>query len=272
MDRCKHISGQSAISILARLSWLLGWLLLYSLCFGCHATSAQPVYAEPFSENKLSQKTSQQPRPRLSYSLLQSDCATSTSANGSEAPPPFCNAYLAAAMGQSDTTPSQSPDLTWKSIEETEHLYPNLVASYGISWVGRFDRNVETFNIPILGATAISTGPLDFTATAGIGINGLYAIAGMSVPLYYKYPNFWSLDAYIGTTFNLDFDGKNVVFWGGGVAWHLEFGVFRFSVNVGAGAVGRYCSPDVLCELGPGINTSLLVTFIKETTGLPTQR
>jgi hypothetical protein len=100
----------------------------------------------------------------------------------------------------------QMPSLEWKTVQETEKLRPIAGVSAGIASFGTFDGDV-TLNLPLIGTTLLSssTGFLDFGAAVGVGFGGFYTHLGIEFPLYYKYPNFWSLDFAMGTAYNLGF-------------------------------------------------------------------
>jgi hypothetical protein len=171
----------------------------------------------------------------------------------------------------------QMPSLEWKTVHETEKLRPIAGVSAGIASFGTFDGDV-TLNLPLIGTTLLSsrTGFLDFGAMVGVGLGGFYVHLGIEFPLYYKYPNFWSLDFTVGTAYNLGFflepAWESTGFWRGGPTVNLELGLFRISTVVAVGMAGEYCATSFLCEASPGAYIGLGIALIESTTGLPSQR
>lgn len=229
-------------------------------------------------------------RPRPAYTLLHAACDspldlvnTSWHAPDHKEPPPCVGSrasVAAASLVDASQTPGsdQLPALEWKAVHDTEKLRPIAGAHAGIAFFGTFDGEVETLNFPLVGTTLLSssTGFWDFGATVGVGFGGLYVHLGLEFPLYYKYPNFWSLDFAFGTAYNLGFflepTGESTGFWGGGPIVNLELGLLRLSTLFAVGIAGEYCGQSFLCDAGPGVFMTLGVALIDSTTGLPSQR
>lgn len=177
-----------------------------------------------------------------------------------------------------DTDTEQEPGLRWRSVDDTQKLHPTAAPSVGISWYGTFDGEVSTLNFPIVGTTlvAVRKGLFNFDSSVGVGVGGLYLQAGISVPAYYKYPRFWSLNLSLGTAYNLGFflepRWKSTGFWGGGPEFILELGLLRVHSLLSFGVATTYCTKSFMCDVGPGLLVSLGISLIEETTGLPSQR
>jgi hypothetical protein len=168
------------------------------------------------------------------------------------------------------------PALEWKSIQETVRLRPTAGASVGMNWFGTFDGEVSVLNLPIIGTNLVSmsSGLINFGSAVGVGLGGVYAQFGLELPLYYKYPRFWSLNFMLGTNYNLGFflneTWESTGIWGGGPKFILELGILRISTTFAVGYAGRYCR-SFLCDAGVGGSISLSLALIEETTGLPQQ-
>jgi hypothetical protein len=226
-------------------------------------------------------------QPRPAYTLLPAACnplftGVETPWQDHEASILCAGAHTSVATARVATSQEvgveQMPSLEWKTVHETEKLRPIAGVSAGIAFFGTFDGDVSTLNLPLIGTTLLSnsTGFLDLAASVGVGLGGFYTHLSIEFPLYYKYPNFWSLDFTVGTAYNLGFflepTWKSTGFWGGGPIVNLELGLFRISTLFAVGIAGEYCAKSFLCDAGPGAFIQLGVAFIESTTGLPSQR
>ena len=221
-----------------------------------------------------------------SYSLLHTTCGSELARTEAlltlpeESPSLLCGDTQAAsyhASSQDELTQANVfPTLEWKSIEETVRLRPTAGAAVGMTWFGTFDGEVSVLNLPIIGTNLLSmdSGLINFGSAVGVGLGGVYAQFGLELPLYYKYPNFWSLNFVLGTIYNLGFflneTWESTGIWGGGPKFILELGILRITTTLAVGYAGRYCS-SFLCDAGVGGSISLNLAMIKETTGLPRQ-
>jgi hypothetical protein len=222
-----------------------------------------------------------------SYSLLHSECESelaSTEGLLSLPDPPsslMCGrARAAVTQGASADESAQEelfPALEWKPVQETVHLRPTAGAAVGINWFGTFDGEISVLNLPIVGTAllSMSSGSINFGSAVGLGLGGLYVQFGLELPLYYKYPHFWSLNFILGSIYNLGFflneTWESTGIWGGGPKFILELGVLRITTTFAVGYAGRYCG-SFLCDAGVGTSISLNLAFIEETTGLPRQQ
>jgi hypothetical protein len=212
-------------------------------------------------------------RTSPTYSLLRSECE----------PMPYqmptshaeqslrCAGQRVFAVSAPTASTPQGAALEWKSVHDTVKLRPIAGASISIASFGTFDGDVSVVNVPLVGTTLLAStgGAVNFNSSIGLGIGGFYLHAGVRVPLYFKYPHFWSLDAVFGTAYNLDFRFRSDGFWGGGPALNLELGLVRVGFLVALGLATNYCGESFLCDPGFGGYVALGVALIKSTTGLP---
>ena len=262
------------------------WLSL--VCLLAIVLWSQGALSEPYLTDRawVDLTPGVQYRPQRAYSLLRTECESEWASAGGPATPgqplTFMCGYdqVAANPGSDPAGPVQDapfPALEWKSIQETIRLRPTAGASIGIEWFGTFDGDVSVVNVPIVGTNLVSmsSGVLNFGSAIGVGLGGVYAQFGFELPLYFKYPNFWSLSFTFGTIYNLGFflnnNWESTGIWGGGPKFILELGVLRITTTLALGYAGRYCR-SFLCDGGVGTAIILNVALIGETTGLPRQR
>ena len=262
---------------------LVSWLSLLATVLW-----VQGVLAEAYPQGRLSgNPTPVAAPPSLgAYSLMHAACDSEVAwteamlALSGEALSLLCGPTQMASNPTSSQDESALADifpaLEWKSIQETVRLRPTAGASVGMTWFGTYDGEVSVLNLPIIGTNllSMSSGLVNFGSAAGVGLGGVYAQFGLELPLYYKYPKFWSLNFVLGTIYNLGFflneTWESTGIWGGGPKFILELGILRITTTFGVGYAGRYCR-SFLCDAGVGGSISLNFVLIEETTGLPRQ-